>query len=209
MCEALSADDNNQQKARLDRRVAMLTKLGQRGYAVREERGEYRVSRFDTDTDTDSLANDAQGDQLFNLFLQRYLGIRASVLNLAMTRMLSLQRVQQSLQTLADRLISEATILSDLKQLYLALEAWEQAAIEQLLRQSAPHVDKTSLGVERKNDWIHVCSAGDITEEISPSQARARHRRRRQQHSALWRQRHPRMPGLLPVLRALRPRSVR
>ena len=51
--EALSGDDNNQQKARLDRRVAMLTKLGQRGYAVREERGEYRVSRFDTDTDTD------------------------------------------------------------------------------------------------------------------------------------------------------------
>jgi hypothetical protein len=31
VCEALSADDNNQQKARLDRRVAMLTKLGQRG----------------------------------------------------------------------------------------------------------------------------------------------------------------------------------
>jgi len=65
-CEALSADDNNQQKARLDRLVAMLTKLGQRGYAVREERGEYRVSRFDTDTDADSLANDTQADQLFN-----------------------------------------------------------------------------------------------------------------------------------------------
>ena len=49
MCEALSADDNNQQKARLDRLVAMLTKLGQRGYAVREELGEDRVSQFDTD----------------------------------------------------------------------------------------------------------------------------------------------------------------
>jgi hypothetical protein len=32
--------------------VAMLTKLGQRGYA--EELGEYRVSQFDTDTDTDT-----------------------------------------------------------------------------------------------------------------------------------------------------------
>jgi len=59
VCEALSADDNNQQKALLDRRVAMPTKLGQRGYAVREELGEYRVSQFfrvsqfDTDTDTD------------------------------------------------------------------------------------------------------------------------------------------------------------
>ena len=53
VCEALSTDDNNQQKALLDRIVAMLTKLGQRGYAVREELGEYRVSQFDTDTDTD------------------------------------------------------------------------------------------------------------------------------------------------------------
>jgi len=53
VCEALSADDNRKQQALLDRTAAMLTKLGQRGYAVREERGEYRVSQFDTDTDTD------------------------------------------------------------------------------------------------------------------------------------------------------------
>ena len=53
VCDALSADDDNQQKARLDRIVAMLTKLGQRGYAVREDLGEYRVGQFDTDTDTD------------------------------------------------------------------------------------------------------------------------------------------------------------
>ena len=52
-CEALSADDNNQQKAPLDRLVAMLTNLGQRGYAIHEELGEYRVSQFDTGTDTD------------------------------------------------------------------------------------------------------------------------------------------------------------
>jgi hypothetical protein len=38
-CEALSADDNSKQKALLDRRVAMLTKLGQRSYAVSEELG--------------------------------------------------------------------------------------------------------------------------------------------------------------------------
>ena len=54
MCEALSADDNNQQKALLDCLVAMLTKLGKRGYAVRKELGEYRVSPFDTDADTDT-----------------------------------------------------------------------------------------------------------------------------------------------------------
>ena len=51
VCEALSADDNNQQKARLDRLAAMLTKLGPRGYAVVEELGAYRVSQFDTDTE--------------------------------------------------------------------------------------------------------------------------------------------------------------
>jgi hypothetical protein len=54
VCEALSADDNNQQKALLDRIAVMLTKLGQRGYAVREALGEYRISQFDTDTDTDT-----------------------------------------------------------------------------------------------------------------------------------------------------------
>ena len=31
----------------------MLTKLGQRGYAVREQLGEYRVSQFDPDPDLD------------------------------------------------------------------------------------------------------------------------------------------------------------
>jgi hypothetical protein len=39
-CEALSADDNNQQKALLDLTVAMLMKRGQRGDVVREEVGE-------------------------------------------------------------------------------------------------------------------------------------------------------------------------
>ena len=73
-CEALSADDNNHQKALRDRSVAMLTKLGQRGYAVREELGEDRVSQFDTDagTDIDSPANDTQAEKLIHLFLQRY-----------------------------------------------------------------------------------------------------------------------------------------
>ena len=51
VCEALSADDNRKQKARLDRLVAMLTKLGQRGYAIREELTEYGAGQFDTDTD--------------------------------------------------------------------------------------------------------------------------------------------------------------
>lgn len=56
-CEVLTADDNNQQKARLDRIMAMLTKIGQRSYVVRTELGEYRVSQFDTDTDYSTFAN--------------------------------------------------------------------------------------------------------------------------------------------------------
>ena len=50
----MSADDNGKQKARLDRRAAELAKLGQRGDAIREALGEYRVDPFDTDTDTDT-----------------------------------------------------------------------------------------------------------------------------------------------------------
>jgi hypothetical protein len=89
VCDAMSADDNGKQKALLDRRVAKLAKLGQRGYAVREALGEDGVGQFDTDTDTDSdtdsdtdtgtdtdtdsLADAAQANHLFSLFLQLHL----------------------------------------------------------------------------------------------------------------------------------------
>lgn len=90
-------------------------------------------------------------------------GIKAYVLNLLIAQMLSLKRVQQSIQTLVGLVISEATILKYVMQLHQALEQWEQAAIERLLAMPAMHVDETSLRVERHNYWIHVCSAGDIT----------------------------------------------
>ena len=90
-------------------------------------------------------------------------GIKAYVLNLLLAQMLSLKRVQQSIKTLIDLAISEATILKYVMQLHQALAAWEQAAIAQLLSRPTLHVDETSLRVERKNHWIHVCSAGDIT----------------------------------------------
>jgi hypothetical protein len=54
VCDAMSADDNRKQKALLDRRVAELANRGQRGDAMCEEVGEYRVGQFDTDTDTDT-----------------------------------------------------------------------------------------------------------------------------------------------------------
>ncbi len=95
--------------------------------------------------------------------LQYGAGIKAYALNLLIAQMLSLKRVQQSLQTLIGLLISEATILKYVLQLHQALEPWEKASIERLLTMPAMHVDETSLRVERQNYWIHVCSAGDIT----------------------------------------------
>jgi hypothetical protein len=77
--------------------------------------------------------------------------------------MVTLQRVQHVIRTLIDSAIAEATLLKWMMQLHQALARWEQAAIEQLLAQPTLHVDETSLRVERKNHWIHVCSGGDIT----------------------------------------------
>jgi transposase len=90
-------------------------------------------------------------------------GIKAFILNLLIAQMLSLKRVQQSIMALMDKAISEATILNYVMQLHLALEAWEQAAVEQLLSEPAIHVDETSLRVEKKKHWIHVYSGGTIT----------------------------------------------
>jgi len=90
-------------------------------------------------------------------------GVKAYVLNMIIAQMVSLKRVQQSIKTLIGQMISEATMLKYIMQLHHCLEPWEQGAIEQILAMPAMHVDETSLRVDKKNDWIHVCSAGDIT----------------------------------------------
>jgi transposase len=95
--------------------------------------------------------------------LQYGSGIRGYVVNLLVAQMISLKRVQKMIQTLIGRVLSEASILKYVMQLHHALEAWEQSAIERLLKMPAIHVDETSLRVDRKNHWIHVSSAGDIT----------------------------------------------
>lgn len=90
-------------------------------------------------------------------------GIRGYVLNLLIAQMLSLKRVQESIQVLIGLAISEATILKYVLQLHRVLAAWERAQVERLLVQPSMHVDETSLRVDRKNHWIHVYSAGEIT----------------------------------------------
>jgi four helix bundle protein len=54
VCGALSTEDNASTKAVLDRIVAMLTKLGRRGYSVAEEAAGYAGAGIDSDTDADS-----------------------------------------------------------------------------------------------------------------------------------------------------------
>ena len=95
--------------------------------------------------------------------LQYGAGIKAYVLNLLSAQMISLDRVQKSIKTLIGIVISQATLLKFVTQLAAALERWEASAIEQLLHQPAMHADETSLRVDKKNYWIHVYSAADIT----------------------------------------------
>ena len=57
VCGALSAEENADAKRLLDRIVVMLTKLGRRGYTVREGLNEYEGDKIGSDTDTDADAD--------------------------------------------------------------------------------------------------------------------------------------------------------
>ena len=53
-----------------------------------------------------------------------------------------------------------------LRQIYALLDSrlqWETAATLEILKAPAINADETSLRVDKKNQWIHVYSAGDIT----------------------------------------------
>jgi len=90
-------------------------------------------------------------------------GVKAFVLNLVIAQMVSLKRAQQMIHTLIGQAISQAVVLKYVLQLHVALERWEAAAVKQLLAAPVMHVEETSLRVEKKNHWVHVCSAGEIT----------------------------------------------
>ncbi|MBM4149920.1 MAG: four helix bundle protein [Lentisphaerae bacterium] len=64
VCGALSPEEDATRKALPDRIVAMLTKLGQRGYAVHEDQAQYAVGIDpDTDSDPDTDVNPDQTDR--------------------------------------------------------------------------------------------------------------------------------------------------
>jgi len=90
-------------------------------------------------------------------------GLKAYIINLLVCQMISLNRVQKLIKTLIGTIIAEATLLKFVLRLYLALEQWESTSIDRILKSASMHVDETSLRVDKKNHWIHVYSAGEIT----------------------------------------------
>lgn len=90
-------------------------------------------------------------------------GLKAYIISLLVCQMISLNRVQKLVKSLIGEILAEATLLKFVLRLHLALEQWESASIEQLLKSRAMNVDETSLRVDKKNHWIHVYSAGDLT----------------------------------------------
>lgn len=90
-------------------------------------------------------------------------GLKAYIINLLVCQMVSLKRVQGLVTSMIGTVIAEATMLKCILRLYDALEDWENTAVEQLLKLPAMHIDETSLRVDKKNHWIHVYAADDIT----------------------------------------------
>lgn len=90
-------------------------------------------------------------------------GLKAYIISLLICQMISLNRVSKLVKSLIGEILAEATLLKFVLRLHLALEQWEATAIERLLKSPAMNVDETSLRVDKKNHWIHVYSAEDIT----------------------------------------------
>lgn len=90
-------------------------------------------------------------------------GLKAFVINLAVCQMVALNRIQKLLASIIDEVIAESTLLKFILRLHVALAPWETWAIEQILALPTINVDETSLRVDKKNHWIHVYAAGDIT----------------------------------------------
>lgn len=90
-------------------------------------------------------------------------GLKAYIINLIVAQMISLNRVQKLVKSIIGEVLAEASLLKFVMRLYLALEQWESASTDRILNEPAMNVDETSLRVDKKNQWIHVYSAGEIT----------------------------------------------
>ena len=90
-------------------------------------------------------------------------GIKAYVINLLVCQMVALKRAQKLIHAMVGSMISEATFLKYILQLYIALEAWEVKSTNELLKSPYLHLDETSLRVDKKKHWVHVYAAGEFT----------------------------------------------
>lgn len=90
-------------------------------------------------------------------------GLKAFIIHLIISQMVSLNRVQKQISAMIGTVISEASLLKFVLRLHQALAAWEADAIERVLLAPSLHVDETSCRVEKKNHWIHVYSSGKTT----------------------------------------------
>lgn len=90
-------------------------------------------------------------------------GLKAYIINLIVAQMIPLKRTQKMIEALIGNLISQATFLTYIMNLYMALESWEKSSIETLLQSPCINSDETSMRVDKKNHWVHVYSAGEIT----------------------------------------------
>ncbi len=90
-------------------------------------------------------------------------GLKAYIISLLVCQMISLNRAQKMIKSIIGEIIAEASLLKFVSRLYFALEQWEASSTAQLLKSPAINVDETSLRVDKRNHWIHVYSAEDIT----------------------------------------------
>jgi transposase len=90
-------------------------------------------------------------------------GLKAFVINLLVSQMVALNRVQKLVKSMIGVVITEATLLKFVLRLHQALASWEHQAIEKMLNSPAINIDETSFRVDTKNHWIHVYSSGDLT----------------------------------------------
>jgi transposase len=90
-------------------------------------------------------------------------GLKAYIISLLVCQMISLNRVQKLIKSLIGTIIAESSLLKFILRLYQVLEHWESTSMERILKSPAMNVDETSLRVDKKNHWVHVYSAEDIT----------------------------------------------
>lgn len=88
-------------------------------------------------------------------------GVKAFLINLFVVQMVALNRVQQLLFNMIGHMVSEAVMLKYAFQLYIMLERWEHEETEKMIKQNVINTDETSMKVDKRRHWIHVCSSGD------------------------------------------------